>query len=294
MGNSKTLTFVFVSAMLALLSPLPSYGQQVDCQSIESIEVTGREFIQQGSSYQQVKSSVINSALQQAVEQVLGKQITANSRSELTVHNEELEESLRTLNVERARGFISSYKIAPSGEELVQQGGMTLMQLTVLADVCIPEYRGASYVVAVGEFKDRAGTTQPLIPDIVVAQITSDTKFAAVRLPVSSDTYYDYVITGQVTNVRENNVPNLGGEVTSRLFEKITKKRQQFDDEVNQVTVDLVLQLEDVADKSVKSTIGSGNATMPIRASQGERNAAMTKATEAAVKDAMEELKKLY
>lgn len=294
MGNSKTLALVFVSVMLALLSPLPLYGQHVDCQSIESIEVTGREFIQQGSSYQQVKSSVINSVLQQAVEQVLGKQITANSRSELQMHNEELEESLRTLNVERARGFISSYKIAPPGEELVQQGGMNLMQLTVIADVCIPEYRGASYVVAVGEFKDRAGTVQPLIPDLVVARITSDTKFAAVRLPVDSDTYYDYVISGQVTNVGEANVPNLGGEVTSRLFEKITNKRQRVDDEVIQVTVDLALQLEDVSDQSVKSAIGSGFGQMPLRATQGERDTATAKATEAAVQAALKKLKKLY
>lgn len=294
MGSSKKLACFIVSATLTLLSPLPSYSQQLDCKSIESVEVAGREFIQQGSNYQQVKNSVINSVLQQAVEQVLGKQITANSRSELKVRNEELEESLRTLNVERARGFISSYKIAPPGEELIQQGGMNLMQLTVIADVCIPEYRGASYVVAVGEFKDRAGTIQSLVPDIVVASITSNTKFAAIRLPVSSDTYYDYVISGQVTNVRENKVPNLGGELTSKLFEKITNKRQRIDDEVVQVTVDIALQLEDVSDKSVKSAIGSGVSTMPIRATPNEKDTAVIKATEAAVQGALKKLKKLY
>ena len=113
----QLLTSLFIFSLTAGISlSIPQTLANPDCEDIRRIEQSGREFANTGLGYQELKQNLIDALLKQSVEQVLGKQITANERAELSVHNDELEESLRTLTVERAKGFVTGYELLPPGD----------------------------------------------------------------------------------------------------------------------------------------------------------------------------------
>jgi hypothetical protein len=274
--------------ILALLLPGVGWAGGVDCASVEQVEITGREFVNAGVGYQKLKSNLIDSLLKQAVEQVLGKQITANSRSELAVRNQDLEESLRTMTVERARGFVTGYEVRPPGEELLELGGATIMQMTLTADVCIPDSRGATYIVAIGEILSGDGSpAPPAIVETLVAEITKNPRLSTVRLPVESHIYYDFLLTGRVTRAEKKEVANLGGQIGAALLNSLTNEKQRVDDRVLQLTVEFALQLEDVADRTTTNAIGRGIETMPRRSNRNVEAMTALKAASKAAVDAL-------
>lgn len=280
-----------VLAALSLAVGATVVAREPDCESIEAIDVYGREFITEGVGYQSLKQGLVDGLLKQAVEQVIGKQITTNVRQELQIRNDDLESKLRELNVERAKGFIRGYNVHPPGEEIIEMGGQSLMQIGLTVSVCIPAYRGVNYVVAVGQILDRKGdTVHAGAIEAMIAEITKNPRFAAIRLPAPPDTYYDYELSARIMSASKKEVANIGGKLGASLLKALTNKRQQYDERVAQVTVELSVELEDVADRTISNFVGRGVETTKRRPNKSQESAAVAAALHEAAVDAVQKM----
>ena len=270
------------------LVALPALGQQENCIAIQTVEQQGREFIDTTTGYQKIKQNLINSLLRQSVEQVLGKKIAASSSSELQLNNDELSESLNQLSVDRAKGFVSGYSVLPPGEQIIEMGGMAVMEIKLSVDVCIPDEDQNERIVAIGGFENVDGQILPnSLNDLIAARVTANESFSVIRYPTPRGAYFDFLLTGKVTNARVEEKDNAGGKMGASIFGSLTGMNIPTEDKIIKAYVNVAMQLEDVGDQTVSTYIGSGKVKMSARYSQAEQDASLAAALDLAIEDAV-------
>lgn len=179
--------FIFTSFLLTVnLSVANSVN--VICDDVIEQEVTAKEFISKGSSYRELKDSLIKQALLDSVKQALGTDIRSNSGMTLSSIDGSESESFRDYSMEKAKGYIKSYKVLT--EDIETMGSMDMLVIKVHAQVCNPPKDSIRDIVIIDSDDHKVSS--------VLSSRFPENKYFTLALGNAGTSYHDIRIVGTV------------------------------------------------------------------------------------------------
>ena len=132
--------FLFVILSLGIVSI--SYGGYSDnCSEIIKTKITTEEFLSESQSFIELKNYLIDVSLQNAVQQVIGVDISnvysLSRSSEDGVENENFSETSTSTSTSKTKGTIDSYEIIST--EIIDLDTVKILSLEVEAYVCVKD-----------------------------------------------------------------------------------------------------------------------------------------------------------
>lgn len=194
-----------VVAFVALMSLVPAnvIGEEqknTKCKEIRTAEVEEKEFIQPGVKYMDLKKSLVQQALLEAVKQTLGTEIRSNVEMQSTQVNENIKDAHNELSMEKAKGFVQSYDVLKeTHEEAKQAGGTGTLSILVKANICIPDKQNMQEIVAFGDFLIDKQNDDSMRS--VMMSVFPKSEKMVVSPKHSNETFHDIKVQGQVMNV---------------------------------------------------------------------------------------------
>ncbi len=237
------------------------------CAETKPIRVAGREFIRDGDSYDKIKQQVINALLVDAVRQVAGIEIKNHFSSRISVTNNKLDEEVRSLNVEKARGYINKFSIAH--EDVLHEGGTSLLSVVLDATVCVPANRFIREIVAIGDITSPEGKVMfDSARDLIATAYFENPRFDVTKAD-PKDAYHDWLLTGRLVNVSariENSFLNLFRQAFTLSLSPVPNRPRIIDTRVAHVMITTYMQAENVFDKSILSDTTTLERDIPLTA----------------------------
>lgn len=233
----------------------PCGAETRNCKEIKKVTIHEKEFIQQGTSYRELKEALVKRCLQEAVRQATGTEIRSNVGLSTRVSGNQVDEKMDEVTVEKARGHIESYRIA--AEDIQPKGSMNLLVLTVEAQVCVPEESALQEVVSVGDFTLAEGKRNAEFRGPMMTAVNENKKLQlATYLPGKG--YHDIVLTGNLVSVSSGRsdrdgaigVSLAGAFLGGRLGNKL---EQHASRQVKRVSVVVTVQAKKTTEKEAVS-----------------------------------------
>ena len=194
--------------LLAALQADPARAGKENCKEIRQAEVSGKEFVQPGSKYQDLREAIIQQCLMDAVKQTLGTEIKRNVGSSESVVNDKITDKFDELTVEKVRGYVDSYDVAR--EDLVQKGNMTLLEIELAVNVCVPDESQIQQVVVGGDFLGPDGNRSEELRTMFFSHFPTHSKKIQLASYAEGQGYRDIVISGQVVDLSVTRAPKSG------------------------------------------------------------------------------------
>jgi len=263
-----------------------------ECAEIVDTPVQNREFIRPTDNYGDLKNKVLQQSLLQAVKQTLGTEVRTRSQFAVEATDGEESERFKELSAEKARGYIESYRITK--EDIVSEGSISLLELEVVARVCVPKDEVTRQAVLIGDFVANDQPSEPM-RQLLAAMFSRESNHFVV-LPSDPDgTMTDIVIAGRLLETRVHRqsatevkkrkervsqalslAKRLAGVDVSRYVSNDRRASQT-------VTVSVVVEASRPADQAVITETETATMEVPMDAKIDEVSAQlMTKATKKA------------
>jgi len=178
-----------------------SLAAEDKCSEIVSKTVSASEFITDGTSFSKLKSSIVNQALSEAVKQEQGTEIRDFQSLDLSSVNGNESESYKGASFSKTRGIVKSYEIL--SEKINDLGAGKVLEIKLIADVCILDKSNIRDVLLVGDFLHN-GRNLPAFTNAVRSVFSrKNTKFELGSGHPKTD-YYDISITGRVDQISKD------------------------------------------------------------------------------------------
>lgn len=194
--------------LLTALPGGPARAAKANCKEIRQAQVSGKEFVQEGSKYQELRELIIQQCLLDAVKQTLGTEIKRNVGSSESMVNDKITDKFDELTVEKVRGYIDSYDVVR--EDLVEKGKMTLLEIDLAVNVCVPDESQIQQVVVGGDFLGPDGNQAEDLKAVFFSHFPTGSKKLQLASYPEGGGYRDIVITGRVVDLSVTRAPKTG------------------------------------------------------------------------------------
>jgi len=238
------------------------------CAEVRKIQVSGKEFVNEGDSYARIKQELVNLLLVDAVRQTVGIEVKKRSRSDIRLANNRLNEEFKELSVEKARGYIDEFSIVQ--DKVVQEGGKNLLSITLEAEVCVPQNRFLREVVAIGDitWPAQGNAVFHHARDLVAAAYFENPRFNLIKGD-PKDEYYDWLVTGRLVATNSTVTRSFSRMIGNSFMQSVLVNGRpigRIDDRVVRVSVTVYMQAENVMDKAVLSDTTTRERDFPLEA----------------------------
>lgn len=244
-------------------------ADQPNCKELRRARVSGKEFVQKDSKYQKIKDSIIQQCLLDAVKQTLGTEVRRNTGQSERVVNDKFSDKFDELTIEKVRGYINSYNIVR--EELTQKGSITLLEVDLEADVCVPDESQLQQIVVGGDFYDLRGSPSGKLRTIFLSFFPGNNQKLQLASYAEGQGYRDIIVSGRVVDLSVTKGPKggageaavIGAFLGGRLGGAI---RQSGRGQVQKIKAAVNVKAEMVADKSTISVTREVKREEPLNA----------------------------
>ena len=288
MRVAKSIAILII--FLFLVIPNPASASQENCKEIRQAQVQGKEFIQKGDKYKILRESIIQQCLLDAVKQTLGTEVRRNVGQSEKVVNDQITDKFDELTIEKVRGYISSYKIIR--EDITEKGAITLLEIDLEANVCVPNESQLQQVVVGGDFYDLRGSRSDKLRMVFLSFFPDSNKKLQLASYADGGGYRDIIVSGRVVDLSVTKGPKGGATGAAVIGTLLGGKlggaiRQSGKGRVQKIKATVNVKAEMVADKATISVTREIEREEPLNADPG---AASSSVLNQAIEEAASEL----
>ena len=207
--------YIFIAIGFVGIIATSLTGHAKDCKEIKTIVVEGKEFVEKGSKYQDIKQDVTNQCLIDAVKQALGANIRSNIDMSSTVIDDTYSDKLKELTTEKVQGYVDSYKIIK--EDIESKETINLLYLQIEAKVCVPDKEQLQEIVLIGDILFPDGKKSEPGKQYMHGAFPKNDKYILISGD-PENTYYDILITGKLIGSTIQVIENTSGKAGARIF----------------------------------------------------------------------------
>jgi len=240
------------------------------CAEVKKVKVTSKEFIHAGEKYLDIKNRLIEQLLADAVTQTIGLEIRRHSKLTIETHNEigaeGLKDGFKEISTDKAKGYIKSYHI--ERESFGKVGDLTVLELSLIVDVCIPKFHNLREIIIIGTFESENSDLEG-VEELVSSVFLDNDKYELVK-GNPENTYHDWLITGKLLSATATCKKSFGRSILSAFagMVQVNRKRLSVDPHVIQATVISYMQAKNIIDNRIISNTVTLTKNFPVSLSE--------------------------
>ena len=245
------------------------------CKEIKQVKVSGKEFIHAGERYLKVKNRLVDQLLLDAVSQTIGIEIKRLSQLTVNTKNEggelKITDEFKEITIDNAKGYINSYYIPDHSESIKNMGGLTVLELVLVADVCVPDTHSLPEIVMIGAFKFGNHDIEG-VNDFISSLFLNNPKYQLAEGNPKT-TYHDWLITGKLLNANATLQKSFGRSVVAGILGGIIVSGNplSLDAHVIHVNVTSYMQAKSSIDNRIISQSATLTKELPVSLSKKGR-----------------------
>ena len=163
------------------------------CKEIKNKKIEIEEIISPDQSIRKLKKELLDEALMEAVKETVGVKIKSYEGIHLEENNENTNDSYKNLTSAKTKGLIQSYEVE---QQIVSQGNLNILKLTVFARICIPKEEFNKDTVAIGNFSFENNESYNPARDLLASIFPTDNTKYYLANGHAKNVYHDILISG--------------------------------------------------------------------------------------------------
>lgn len=242
------------------------------CKEIKQVKVSGKEFIHEGERYLKVKNRLVDQLLLDAVSQTIGLEIKRLSQLTINANSErgevKLTDEFKEITIDKARGYINSYYIPEQSESIKNVRDLPVLELALVADVCVPDTYRLPDIVMIGAFKFENYDIEG-VNEFVSSLFLNNPRYQLAEGSPKT-TYYDWLITGKLLNANAIYQKNYGRSIINGILGGIALngKPLSVDPHVIHVNITSYMQAKSSIDNRIISQSATLTKELPVSLSK--------------------------
>jgi len=193
-----TFKSIYLIALLAIVPQNTLALEDSNCSEVIDKKITVAEFITSGQSFSKLKTSLVNLALKEAVQQVSGTEIRDFSSLNVASVNGNENEDFGASQTSKTKGKVQSYSITK--QEVINMGVRDVLEITINASVCIQDKSLTKDILLVGDFLYK-NTKKPALRRVIQSAFSQKSNSFELGSGHPNNNYHDIVITGRIDNI---------------------------------------------------------------------------------------------